>query len=198
MRRLSLTAALLFVACGPTFAQAPVAPVTPAPAMRAVGMQLSSPDFQDGGIIPDQYTGKVNTPGQPPKAVSPALSWTGTPAGTQSFVLIMHDLDVMVGKGTTDNLHWLAFNIPGNATSLPQNVPTTATLPDGTVQPRNRNSNGYQGPGAPAPIYHHYVFGIWALDIKLSLIETATRDEVMKAMDGHVLDKGFLVGRFHR
>ena len=198
MRRVSLIAALLFVACGPIFAQAPGAPSTPTPAMRAVGMQVSSPDFQDGGIIPDQYTGKVNTPGQPPKAVSPGLSWVGTPAGTQSFVLIMHDLDVMVGKGTADNLHWLAFNIPGNATSLPQNVPTTATLPDGTIQPRNRSSNGYQGPGAPAPIYHHYVFGIWALDTKLNLTETATRDDVMKAMDGHVLDKGFLVGRFHR
>jgi len=198
MRHLSVIAALLFVACGPAFAQPSAAPVTPALAMRAVGMQLSSPDFQDGGIIPDQYTGKVNTPGQPPKAVSPALSWTGTPAGTQSFVMLMHDPDVMVGKGTTDNLHWLAFNIPGNATSLPQNVPTIARLTDGTVQPRNRNSNGYQGPGAPAPIYHHYIFGIWALDTKLSLPETATRDEVMNAMDGHVLDKGFLVGRFHR
>jgi len=194
MRPIALAAALLVAGLGAAFAQAPA---QPAP-MRPVGMTLSSPDFQDGGIIPDQFTGKVNVQGQPPKAVSPALTWTGTPAGTQSFVLIMHDLDVMVGKGTGDNLHWLAFNIPATATGLPRAVPTTATLPDGTIQPRNRNSHGYQGPGAPAPIYHHYVFGIWALDTKLNLTETATRDEVMKAMDGHVLDKGFLVGRFHR
>lgn len=192
MRAIAFAAAFIVAACGSAFAQ------TAAPAMRAVGMTLSSPDFPDGGIIPDQFTGKVNVQGQPPKAVSPALNWTGTPAGTQSFVLIMHDLDVMVGKGTGDNLHWLAFNIPGTATSLPQNVPTVATLPDGTIQPRNRNSNGYGGPGAPAPIYHHYVFGIWALDTKLNLTDTATRDDVMKAMDGHVLDKGFTVGRFHR
>jgi Raf kinase inhibitor-like YbhB/YbcL family protein len=130
--------------------------------------------------------------------MSPALTWTGTPAGTQSFVLIMHDLDVQVGKGTDDNLHWLAFNIPGTATSLPQNVPTTATLPDGTIQPRNRTAYGFQGPGAPAPIYHHYVFEIWALDSKLALTETASRADVLKAMDGHVLDKGMLVARFHR
>ena len=195
MRNFALAAALLIAACGTAIAQTP-APA--APAMRAVGMQLSSPDFADGGIIPDQYTGKVNVAGQPPKAISPALTWTGTPAGTQSFVLIMHDPDVMVGKGTGDNLHWLAFNIPGTATSLPQAVPNLATLPDGTIQPRRGNTVGYAGPGAPAPIYHHYTFSIWALDTKLSLTETATRDEVMKAMDGHVLDKGFLVGRFHR
>jgi Raf kinase inhibitor-like YbhB/YbcL family protein len=194
MRSFAFAAALLLAATGAALAQAPAAPAP----IRAVGMTLSSPDFQDGGIIPDQYTGKVNTPGQPPKAISPALNWTGTPAGTQSFVMIMHDLDVMVGKGTGDNLHWLAFNIPGTATSLPQNVPLQTMLPDGTIQPRRGNTVGYAGPGAPAPIYHHYVFSIWALDTKLNLTETATRDDVMKAMDGHVLDKGFLVGRFHR
>lgn len=195
MRSFAFVAALLIAATGSAFAQAP-API------RAVGMTLSSPDFQDGGIIPDQFTAKANTPGQPPKAVSPALTWTGTPAGTQSFVLIMHDLDVMVGKSTADNLHWLAYNIPATATSLPQNVPTVATLPDGTVQLRRGNppnyAFGYSGPGAPAPIYHHYVFEIWALDTKLTLPESATRDDVLKAMDGHALDKGMLVGRFHR
>ncbi len=194
MKKILLSAALLALAGGAAFAQTPPAALP----IKAVSMTLSSSDFQDGGILPDQFTGKVNVAGQPPKAVSPALSWTGTPAGTQSFVLITHDLDVQVGKGTTDNLHWLAFNIPGTATSLPQNVPTTATLPDGTVQPLNRTAYGFQGPGAPAPIYHHYVFEIWALDSKLALTASASRDDVLKAMDGHVLDKGMLVARFHR
>jgi len=193
MKRIILCAALLALA-GIASAQTPPA----APAIRAVGMTLSSPDFQDGGILPDQFTSKVNVAGQPPKAMSPALNWTGTPAGTASFVLIMHDLDVDVGKGTGDNLHWLAFNIPATATSLPQNVPTTATLPDGTIQIRNGRANGYSGPGAPAPIYHHYVFEVWTLDSKLALTDTASRDDVLKAMDGHVLDKGILVARFHR
>ncbi len=196
MRNFTFAAALLMAACAAAAAQTP-AP-SAAPAMRPVGMAMTSTDFQSGNIIADEYTGKVNIQGQPPKAVSPQLSWTGTPTGTQSFVMIMHDLDVMVGKGTGDNLHWLAFNIPGTATSLPRGVPTTATLPDGTIQPRNRTSNGYSGPGAPAPIYHHYVFSIWALDSKLNLTETATRDDVMRAMDGHVLDKAHMVARFHR
>ena len=191
MKRILLAAGLLALA-GTAMAQTPPLPI------KAVGMTLSSSDFQDGGILPDQFTSKVNVAGQPPKAISPALSWTGTPAGTQSFVLIMHDLDVQVGKGTTDNLHWLAFNIPGTATSLPQNVPTTPTLADGTVQPLNRTAYGFQGPGAPAPIYHHYVFEIWALDSKLALTDSASREDVLKAMDGHVLDMGMAVARFHR
>ncbi|MBV9551045.1 MAG: YbhB/YbcL family Raf kinase inhibitor-like protein [Alphaproteobacteria bacterium] len=194
MKRIMFAVAMLTLAGGTSVGQTPPA----APPIKAVGMTLSSPDFQDGGILPDQFTSKVNVAGQPPKAVSPALNWTGTPAGTQSFVLIMHDLDVDVGKGTGDNLHWLAFNIPASATSLPQNVPTTAMLSDGTIQPRNGRANGFQGPGAPAPIYHHYVFEIWALDSKLALTDTASRDDVLKAMDGHVLDKGMLVARFHR
>ena len=194
MKRIILPATLLALVVVTASAQTPPA----APPIKAVGMTLSSPDFQDGGILPDQFTGKVNVAGQPPKAVSPALRWTGTPAGTQSFVLIVHDLDVDVGKGTGDNLHWLAFNIPATATSLPQNVPTTATLADGTVQPKNRTAYGFQGPGAPAPIYHHYVFEVWALDSKLALTDSASREDVLKSMDGHVLDKGMSVARFHR
>ena len=195
MRRLILTAGLLAAATGSAFAQAPAAPVP----IHAVSMTLSISDIVDGGIIPDKHTAKA----APSPAVSPALSWTGAPAGTQSFVLVMHDLDVVVGKTTVDNLHWLAFNIPGTATSLSQGVPTTmGTLPDGTVQSRRGNppnyAYGFSGPGAPAPIYHHYVFELWALDTKLGLTDAASRDDVMKAMDGHVLDKGVLVGRFHR
>ena len=189
MNRMMLLAAMLALAT-PALAQTPPAAGRAAAPMHAVVMTLSSSDIVDGGVIPDKHTAKA----APAKPVSPALSWTGTPAGTQSFALVMHDLDVVVGKGTVDNLHWLAFNIPGTVTALPQGVPNTATLADGTVQPRN----GFQGPGAPPGIYHHYVIELWALDARLPLDANATRDDVMKAMDGHVLDKGVLVGRFHR
>jgi len=199
MKRIILCAGLLALA-GSAIAQTP--PPAPAAAMKAVGMTLSSPDFQDGGILDDKYTSKVYVAGQKPQANSPALHWTGTPAGTQSFVLIVHDLDVQLGKGLGDNLHWMAWNIPGTATALPQSVPTVAKLPDGTQQNKWGSAAnpyyGWGGPGAPAPIYHHYVFDIWALDAKLPLDANATREQVMAAMDGHVLDKGVLVGRFHR
>jgi len=197
MKRIILSAALLALA-GTAIAQTPPAP---APALRAVSMTLASADFPDGGIIPDKFTSKVYVGGKPIPN-SPALNWSGTPAGTQSFVLIVHDLDVQFGKGLGDNLHWMAWNIPGTATALPGSLPIVAKLPDGTQQNKWGSAAnpyyGWGGPGAPAPIYHHYVFEIWALDTKLDVPETASRADVQKAMDGHVLDKGMLVGRFHR
>jgi Raf kinase inhibitor-like YbhB/YbcL family protein len=155
---------------------------------------LTSPSFDDGGIIPQKYTQSVD------KWVSPKLQWTNVPPNTVSFVLIAHDPDVALDKKTGDVLHWLAFNIPGSATGLPEGVPTDAMLPDGTIQAKNRRGLvGYLGPGAPAVgPYHHYTFELFALDTKLSLTADATRDDVLSAMNGHILGKGVLVGRFHR
>jgi Raf kinase inhibitor-like YbhB/YbcL family protein len=201
MRRVPAFSALILIGlCCAASAQAPAAaPGAPRPpaAMHAVMMSVTSSAVLDGGILPDVYSAKNNLPGKP--AGSPPLAWTGAPSGTQSFVLIMHDVDVVIGKTTGDNLHWLAFNIPATVTSLPAGVPKTPTLADGTVQPVNRNANGFDGPGAPpnGP-YHHYEFDVWALDSMLPLDASATRENVLKAMDGHVLDKGTLVVRFHR
>jgi Raf kinase inhibitor-like YbhB/YbcL family protein len=94
----------------------------------------------------------------------------------------------------------MAFNIPGTSMGLPEGVPTNATLADGTIQAKNRRGLvGYLGPGAPAVgPYHHYTFELFALDTKLSLGPDATRADVLAAMDGHILGKGVLVGRFHK
>jgi Raf kinase inhibitor-like YbhB/YbcL family protein len=158
------------------------------------GLTISTSAFEDGGIIPNKYTQAT------PDAVSPKLDWTNVPMGTMSFVLLLHDPDVAIAKKLEDVTHWMAFNIPGTATGLPEGVAATATLPDGTVQIKNRgNRIGYMGPGAGAAgPYHHYTFELYALDTKLDLKEDATRDDIMKAMDGHILGKGVLVGRFHR
>ena len=156
-------------------------------------MSLTSSSFADGAVIPDKYTQASTAP------VSPQLSWTDVPAGTQSFALIMHDPDVAMQKTTSDVLHWMAFNIPGTATSLPEGVPNVATLPDGTVQPLNTGKkNGFMGPGARGNVYHHYTFQLYALDTKLSLGPDATRAQIMAAMNGHILGKAVLVGRFHK
>ena len=132
--------------------------------------------------------------------MSPVLTWTNAPDGTQSFVLIMHDPDVARQRTTDDMLHWLAFNIPGSATGLPEGVPGTERLADGTVQGKNGgNTVGYRGPGAPAAgPHHHYTWELFALDTTLSLGPDATRAQVLEAMNGHILGKGVLVGRFHR
>ena len=173
----------------PAKAQAP-----PAAAPAVPGLALSSPAFEDGSVIPGKFTQSVDS------FVSPPLKWTNVPPNTVSFVLITHDPDVAIDKKSGDVLHWMAFNIPGTATSLPEGVPPNATLADGTIQAKNRRGAvGFLGPGAGAVgPYHHYTFELFALDTKLSLGADASRADVLAAMDGHILGKGVLVGRFHK
>ncbi len=169
-------------------AQSQPAPVAPPP----TPMTLTSSAFADGAVIPDKYTQASTAP------VSPALSWDNVPAGTMSFTLIVHDPDTAPNKGSADVLHWMAFNIPATARAMPENVPTIAQLPDGTVQPNNLRGNpGFMGPGARG-VYHHYTFELYALDTKLNLTAAATRPEVLAAMDGHIIGKAAYIGRFHR
>ena len=158
------------------------------------GLTLTTTGFEDGGIVPNKYSQAD------PNPVSPPLQWTHVPAGTVSFVLLMHDPDTALQKKLGDVTHWMAFNIPGTAPSLPENVPPTAQLPDGTVQIKNLRGNvGFMGSGAVAAgPYHHYTWELFALDTKLDLGPDATRAEVLQAIDGHIIGKGVLVGRFHR
>lgn len=190
MRTLTVTAAVFLMAsAGSVFAQPKGGRGPSGP-----GLTLTSPDFEDGGIIPNKYTQAV------PDAVSPKLDWTHVPKGTESFTIILHDPDVALGKKTDDVLHWMIFNIPGTATGLPQGVPAEAKLEDGAINAKNlRGGIGYMGPGAPpAGPYHHYTFELFALDTKLDLGPDATRDQVLSAMQGHILGKAILEGRFHR
>ena len=157
------------------------------------GMALSSPDFEDGGIVPDKFTQVV------PNPPSPRLEWTNVPMTAASFVLIMHDPDNALNKGTDDVLHWMMFNIPGTARALAGGLPTDAQLPDGSIQAKGIRSVGYMGPGNGAiNPYHHYTWELYALDAKLTLGPDATRADVMKAMEGHTVGKAVLVGRFKR
>jgi len=160
---------------------------------------MTSTAWEDGGVIPDKYTG-ANT-SQP--APSPALSWSQVPPGTQSFVLLMHDPEPVLQKGSKmDITHWVIWNIPGTSTGLPEGV-MAGDLPDGTRQVSLR-TNGYMGPGAPPGPYHHYTFELYALDTKLDIPSgtpqdaAKTRTSIVDAMDGHVLGKAVLVARFHR
>ena len=188
-RNLAIATALFVAAAGPVLAQGGGKKGPGGP-----GLTLTTTAFQDGSEIPAKYTQADQHP------ISPKLEWSHVPPNTQSFALILHDPDVALMKTTNDVLHWMIFNIPGTATELPENMPDTATMPDGAIQAKNlRGGVGYMGPGAPPPgPYHHYTFELFALDTKLDLGPNATRDEVIKAMEGHILGKGVLVGRFHR
>ncbi|MEP7354124.1 MAG: YbhB/YbcL family Raf kinase inhibitor-like protein, partial [Acidobacteriota bacterium] len=129
---------------------------------------------------------------------SPAISWSVVPAGTQAFALLMHDPEPVIGKNAIgDVTHWVVFDIPGTATGLPAGV-AAGELPDGTKQGGNiTNAAAYMGPGPPAGHgIHHYTFELWALDAKLGLPNGASRDDVMKAMNGHVIGKGYAITPF--
>jgi Raf kinase inhibitor-like YbhB/YbcL family protein len=182
----------ILMAClaGPAFAQQPAAAPKAAP---RPALTLSTTAFEDGGIIPNKFTGADTHPG------SPMLEWTNVPAGVVTFVMIMHDTDVAAQKKAEDNLHWMVFNIPASTAGLPEGEPPTVNLPDGAVQAKSSHGAvGYMAPGAPAGPYHHYIFELYGLDTKLDVGPDATRVDVLKAMDGHVVAKASLTGRFHR
>jgi Raf kinase inhibitor-like YbhB/YbcL family protein len=108
-------------------------------------------------------------------------------------------MEVSIQKRLEDSLHWIIFNIPGTAHELAEGIPRIATLPDGTVQPMNpRGHYGYRGPGAVMPPRHHYTFELYALDTTLALNTEATRAEVLRAVEGHILGKAILMGLYHR
>jgi Raf kinase inhibitor-like YbhB/YbcL family protein len=164
-------------------------------------MTLTTSAWPDGTMIPSKYT-------QAGDQVSPELKWTNVPAGTQTFVIHMHDPDVAQNRGTEDQVHWLVWNIPGNATGMPEGVPQGPQLKDGSQQ-ISATGPVYRGPGAPAngpP--HHYTIEVYALDTKIDVQPSSnsqpgaaaveTRTNVFKAMQGHILGKAVYVGLFHR
>lgn len=163
---------------------------------RGVGvLTLTTTAFADGGLIPDRFA-QVGD-------VSPALSWSGVPDSTRSFVLVVHDLDAATGDGTDNLLHWLVWNIPDSVRSLPEGVMQGPQLADGT---RQISASGpyYRGPAAPSSgPPHHYVFELYALDGTINVPATGlspqdTRAAVMKALASRVRAKGVLLGRYQR
>jgi Raf kinase inhibitor-like YbhB/YbcL family protein len=162
---------------------------------QAPPLLMTTTAFEDGGVIPAKFVGQMG--------VSPELKWSQVPMGTQSFVLLMHDPEPALNRGTMDVTHWLVWNIPATSTGLPEGVMAAAESPDGMRQVSLR-SNGYMGPGAPAGPYHHYTFELFALDIKLDVPQATsqqaadTRKAIFAAMEGHILSKAVLVGRFHQ
>jgi Raf kinase inhibitor-like YbhB/YbcL family protein len=185
-----------------TFAMsAPAAAQDTASQPRAPAMTLSTTAFPDGGQFPVKYSqaAQGSVPGE---NISPPLTWANAPAGTRSFVLHVHDLDVAKNKTTEDSLHWLVWNIPPTATGLPEGVKKGAKLPDGSSQ-INANGPEYRGPGAPASgPYHHYAFELIALDTVLDPEPTGdgslTRIKVFAALQGHILGKAVYSALFRR
>jgi Raf kinase inhibitor-like YbhB/YbcL family protein len=152
---------------------------------RLAPLLMQSTAFEDGGIVPQKYAGRMG--------VQPGFTFTNAPENTVSYAIIFHDLDVALQGGTGDVLHWIAWNIPASAKGIPE-----GSLPAGSVTGKNiAGQNSYFGPGAPpGPRYHHYVFELYALSANLDLPNTAGRAELLAAMEGKTVAKAAYVGRF--
>ena len=152
------------------------------------GFRISSPAIQEGKPIPPKFTCKATD-------VSPVLTWEGSPEGTRSYALIMEDPDAPIGTF----VHWVIYNIPGDATGLPEGVPQKPNLEDGAVQGVNGFGRiGYNGPCPPAGKPHRYYFILRALDTELDLRPRAKKRHVEKAMKGYVLGETTLMGTVKR
>lgn len=153
---------------------------------RIPNLMMQTDAFKDGGVIPAKYTFRGDN-------VQPGFKFLNPEKGTVCYAIILHDIDVNLGGGTGDILHWIAWNIPASAGGIPE-----GSLPEGSVVGANlMRQNTYTGPGAPpGPKFHHYVFELYALNAKLDLPASASREEVMEAMQGKVIAKAAYVGRF--
>ena len=154
--------------------------------------KLTSPAFKNGETIPALYTCEGKDP-------SPELNWTGAPAGTKSFALVMDDPDAPVGLW----VHWVLYDIPGGLAGLPGNLPKTERVLDGAKHGASWgvdsfSRTGYGGPCPPPGKPHRYFFKLYALDKTLGLPPRATAAELGRAMEGHILGRTELMGLFER
>lgn len=149
---------------------------------------VASAAFAAGSAIPAKYTCMGPD-------VSPPITWEKIPEGTKSIALICDDPDAPMGTW----VHWVIFNIPPDKKGLPEAVPADPHLPDGSIQGINDfRRHGYGGPCPPPGKPHRYFFKVYALDTTLDLGPNSRKSDVEKAMQGHILAQGQLMGTFKR
>ena len=153
-----------------------------------MALELKSSAFTPGAMIPQLYTCEGED-------LSLPLSWNGFPANTVSFALVCDDPDAPMGIW----VHWVVYNIPKETKGLSEGMPLAATLTDGTKQGFNDfQKTGYGGPCPPPGKSHRYVFRLYALNVILNIKGKVTRDVLLKAMEGHILDQTALIGTYKR
>ena len=143
-------------------------------------MQVVSPVFKEGAAVPAPYSCKGQN-------ISPPLNFVSVPEGAKSLALIMHDPDAPSG----DYVHWTVWDIPADTGTLAAN-----SVPVGAIQGQNSaGQNKYMGPCPPSGT-HRYMFELYALDTSLGLPAETERDDMLKAMEGRVIEKSTLTGVF--
>jgi len=150
-------------------------------------IKLTSPAFEQGGMIPSKYTCDGEN-------VSPPLQWDVVPECTKSIALIADDPDAPMGTW----VHWVLYNLPADTRQLAENIPSDETLSNGAKQGVSDFGRvGYGGPCPPSGT-HRYYFKLYALDTTLELGSRATKADLLKAMAGHILAEGQLMGKYKR
>jgi len=150
-------------------------------------MKLTSPAFEENGMIPVKYT--CDGPD-----VSPPLKWGAIPSGTKSLALICDDPDAPAGTW----VHWVYYDIPATKEGLPENVmPDEHPSPGGTHGTNDFRRIGYGGPCPPGGT-HRYYFKLYALNIMMNLSPGITKKELLKAMENHIIGRAQLMGRYRR
>ncbi|HEX7467404.1 MAG TPA: YbhB/YbcL family Raf kinase inhibitor-like protein [Methanobacterium sp.] len=151
-----------------------------------MAIKLTSEVFNEGETIPDRYACRgVN--------VSPPLEWEHV-EGTIKYTIICEDPDASSVAWT----HWIIFNIPNDTTNLSEWIMEREEINDGTKQGFNDfGTIGYRGPCPPGGT-HKYNFKVYALDTVIQLPAKITKEDLLKAMEGHILDEGHLMGRYTR
>lgn len=170
-------------------------------------LQISSSAFDDGGVIPEQYSCMGDN-------LSPPLEWSGVPAAAESLLLFVYDPDAGFDLGASVEpgfVHWVVYNIPPDTEGYPQDVPGGGTLTDGALQGSNDFAQfesegatfpggapvklvGYDGPCPPSE--HRYIFALYALDAALDVAAEAPMTEIVGAMEGHIIDQAEWMGLY--
>lgn len=160
-------------------------PTEEALAPEAAPLMLTSPAFEEGQPIPALFSCDGED-------ISPELAWSEPPAGTQSLALIVDDPDAPVGTW----VHWVVYNLPAERRGLPQGVPGGEQIEGGGLQ--GSNSWGRKDYGGPCPPSgtHRYFFKLYALDITLDAGAGLSKEDVEKAMEGHILAQAELMGTY--
>jgi Raf kinase inhibitor-like YbhB/YbcL family protein len=150
----------------------------------STSLQVSSPAFESGGTIPTKYTGEG-------EGISPPLTWSGLPERTRELALVCDDPDA---PRSEPFVHWVVYKIPAD----PKGLPEGST--QGALEGENSAGRvGYTGPMPPqGGGIHHYHFKVYALDTELDVGTGLTKDQLLEAMEGHILAEGELIGTYER
>jgi len=153
-----------------------------------MALELRSKAFKNGDFIPAKYTCKGED-------VSPPLEWSNIPENTKSLALISDDPDAPMGTW----VHWVLYDIPAYKRNLPEGLKKDKVLDDGSKQGMTDFGRvGYGGPCPPPGPVHRYFFKLYALDAKLNLNPGLTKKTLLNAIEGHVIEKTELLGKFKR